>query len=175
MSDAVNTDHVKVINMSFGRTGSALKQQQDTINAAWSKGVIVVAAAGNDNSTARHYPAAYDHVISVGAIEPSWAVARTSPTTALDRHVGAGDADVDVGAKRYDDRRSRSERQVLPERERRIGRVLRSPRNFVRIADHGRHRVLATRNVAHVSISNGSNILTATNVNFSLDDVGGRF
>lgn len=37
------------------------------ISYAWSKGVVMVAAAGNDSDTAQHYPAAYDEVIAVAA------------------------------------------------------------------------------------------------------------
>ena len=60
-------DHgAKVINMSLG--GTLYSQLlDDTIQYAISKGVIVVAAAGNSGTNEYDYPASYDGVISVGA------------------------------------------------------------------------------------------------------------
>ncbi len=56
----------KVINMSFGETNmSAL--EQDAINYANSKNVIMFAAAGNNGDSTTIYPAAYNNVIGVGA------------------------------------------------------------------------------------------------------------
>lgn len=57
-----------VINMSIGgRTEStALKLAVDN---ALKRGVTVVAAAGNEGSTTLRYPAAYDNVIGVGAVD----------------------------------------------------------------------------------------------------------
>lgn len=54
----------KVINMSFG--GAAPSQTwQNMINDATAAGVIFVAAAGNGNTAALNYPAAYNNVIAV--------------------------------------------------------------------------------------------------------------
>lgn len=58
-----------VINMSWGGPGGS-QTGQNIITAGWNKGVMIVAAAGNDNtddSDTRFYPAAFDHVLSVGA------------------------------------------------------------------------------------------------------------
>lgn len=56
----------KVINMSLG--GTMYSQiLDDTIQYAISKGVVVVAAAGNSGINEYSYPASYDGVISVGA------------------------------------------------------------------------------------------------------------
>ena len=56
-----------IINMSLG--GPNFSQLvQDTVNAARAAGVIVVAAAGNENTNAPSYPAAYAGVISVSAV-----------------------------------------------------------------------------------------------------------
>jgi len=62
-------DHgVDVINISSG--GSDPQQSfQDAINYAVSKGVIVIASAGNDGSDAKMYPAAYDNVIAVAGTD----------------------------------------------------------------------------------------------------------
>jgi len=67
-----------VINMSYG--SDALDENGDpiglpvqpntetlAISYAWSRGVVLVAAAGNDNNTIRLYPAANSEVIAVGA------------------------------------------------------------------------------------------------------------
>ncbi|MCW5850450.1 MAG: S8 family serine peptidase [Anaerolineae bacterium] len=61
---------VKVINMSLGgRYGAA--SMESAINYAWSKGVVVVCAAGNDASPSPSYPAAYENCISVVATDSS--------------------------------------------------------------------------------------------------------
>ena len=56
----------KVINMSLGGTTYS-QLLDDTIQYAVSKGVVVVAAAGNSGINEYSYPASYDGVISVGA------------------------------------------------------------------------------------------------------------
>ncbi|MBL0385939.1 S8 family serine peptidase [Tumebacillus sp. ITR2] len=60
-------DHgAKVINLSLG-SASFSQTMQDAINYAYSKGCLIVAAAGNDNSSALHYPGADEHVLCVMA------------------------------------------------------------------------------------------------------------
>lgn len=62
-------DHgAKVINCSWGGGGYS-QAEQDVINYAISKGVLVVAAAGNDAVNESFYPAAYKGVLSVGATD----------------------------------------------------------------------------------------------------------
>lgn len=56
-----------VISMSFGGGDSDLVH--DAINYAYSQGVVLVAAAGNDNTNAPSYPAGYDNVIAVAATD----------------------------------------------------------------------------------------------------------
>ena len=69
-----------VINMSYGSdeldgngdpAGAPAQpnSETDAISYAWSQGVVLVAAAGNDNNTTRIYPAANDDVIAVGATD----------------------------------------------------------------------------------------------------------
>lgn len=55
-----------VINMSLGGPTS-LTILEDAVNEAWSSGVVVVCAAGNENSDVPSYPAAYENAISVSA------------------------------------------------------------------------------------------------------------
>ncbi len=66
VNGAVNTFGCKVINMSFGFESSS-PSLAAIINDACSKGVIFVAAAGNDNKNSSSYPGAYSNVISVAS------------------------------------------------------------------------------------------------------------
>lgn len=58
----------RIINLSLGApyASSAL---EDAVNYAWSKGVVVVAAAGNNGNTAPSYPAYYTNCIAVAAAD----------------------------------------------------------------------------------------------------------
>ncbi|HUG15666.1 MAG TPA: S8 family serine peptidase [Thermomicrobiales bacterium] len=56
----------KVINMSLGGA-SGSRTVQRAVDYAWSKGVVIVAAAGNQGSSSPHYPAYYAKVIAVAA------------------------------------------------------------------------------------------------------------
>jgi serine protease len=57
-----------VINMSLGGGGeSAL--MKEAIDYAHGKGVVIVAAAGNENQNSASYPARYNHVIGVAAYD----------------------------------------------------------------------------------------------------------
>jgi len=58
-----------VINLSWGRAGSPSQGEQNVINAAYNAGIVVVAAAGNESSSVRHYPAGYNNVLSVVATD----------------------------------------------------------------------------------------------------------
>lgn len=63
------TDHgARVINMSLGTTASS-STLQDAVSYAWSRGVVVVAAAGNNANSTPFYPAAYSNVIAVAATD----------------------------------------------------------------------------------------------------------
>lgn len=58
----------KVINMSLG--GSSGSQAiSDAVDYAWNNGVVVVAAAGNEETDAPSYPAFYSNVIAVAATD----------------------------------------------------------------------------------------------------------
>lgn len=64
-------EKVNIIHMSFG-TRKYSEELENAIERAYKKGILIIAAAGNagqaqeDESTIE-YPAAFDHVISVGA------------------------------------------------------------------------------------------------------------
>jgi len=64
----------KIISMSLGG-GAPSSTEQNGLNLLYSQGVLLVAAAGNSGSTSYSYPASYDSVISVAAIDSSKTVA----------------------------------------------------------------------------------------------------
>ncbi|MCX7714480.1 MAG: S8 family serine peptidase [Clostridia bacterium] len=72
--DAVDVYGCKVINISAG-ISTNYSSLADAINYAYSKGVIVVAAAGNDGTSTLNYPAAYSTVVGVGAVSSTGTVA----------------------------------------------------------------------------------------------------
>lgn len=60
-----------ILSLSFG--GTALAQapaMRSAIAKARFNGIVVVASAGNDGTSQEQYPAAYDGVVAVGALEP---------------------------------------------------------------------------------------------------------
>ena len=57
-----------IINLSLGGDFPS-QPAQDVYTQARAAGVIVIAAAGNSSTTQPHYPAAYDGVISVSAVD----------------------------------------------------------------------------------------------------------
>jgi serine protease len=74
-----------VINMSLGCTssgggpfGCSSSTESNGFKALYDKGILLVAAAGNDGSTRKSYPASYDSVISVAAVDSAKVVASFS-------------------------------------------------------------------------------------------------
>lgn len=68
LQEAVDVGGAQVVNMSFGSTGySALAA--DVTRYASGKGAVLVAAAGNSNTSAPSYPAAYPTVLAVAATD----------------------------------------------------------------------------------------------------------
>ncbi|MGH1395496.1 MAG: S8 family peptidase [Trichormus sp.] len=59
-----------VINMSLGGGGES-QLLKEAINYAHKKGVIIIAAAGNENENSASYPARYPNVIGVSAFGPN--------------------------------------------------------------------------------------------------------
>ena len=68
--DYALTAGADIISMSFG-SSSGLSTWDVLINQAQTQGVLMVAAAGNDNSEDVFFPAGYDYVVSVGATDPN--------------------------------------------------------------------------------------------------------
>lgn len=67
--------NIKVINLSLaGRAGND-QVLQNVINDAYAKGILTVAAAGNEGTSEKLYPASLDHVVSVAATtqKDTWA------------------------------------------------------------------------------------------------------
>ena len=59
-----------VISMSWGRGGGgASKTEQALFDVAFSRNIVCVAAAGNSYSYGAHWPASYNHVISVASTD----------------------------------------------------------------------------------------------------------
>lgn len=86
----------QVINMSLGGGGES-QLMQEAIDYAHSKGVVVIAAAGNAGRNAAEYPARYRHVVGVSALNSAGTKARYS-------NFGAGvDISAPGGEKNGDD------------------------------------------------------------------------
>ena len=67
-SGALPQDEADIINMSLG--GPSFSQvTQNAVSTARANGALVIAAAGNNNTGEPFYPAAYDDVISVSAVD----------------------------------------------------------------------------------------------------------
>jgi subtilisin family serine protease len=58
----------KIISCSWGALGGRSDFEQEVIATATDLGAVVVAASGNDNSEAFHYPSSYENVFSVAAV-----------------------------------------------------------------------------------------------------------
>ena len=59
---------IDVANLSLGGYGYS-SAYEAAVNNAWNNGMVVVAAAGNDNTSAAHYPSAFTNAISVAATD----------------------------------------------------------------------------------------------------------
>jgi serine protease len=60
-----------VINASWGGPFRSQIAQDVITYATLERGALVIGAAGNENSSAPHYPSSYDHVLSVAATDAS--------------------------------------------------------------------------------------------------------
>ena len=64
-----------IISMSLSGTTKNFKEQRAFDDLYYNKGVLSVAAASNDGVADYHYPASYDSVISVGALDKNMLIA----------------------------------------------------------------------------------------------------
>lgn len=75
--DAINRcadNGADIISMSLGGTRGN-KREQRAFDNLYNQGVLHIAAAGNDGNTAYSYPASYNSVVSVAAIDASYTIA----------------------------------------------------------------------------------------------------
>ena len=76
--DYAVTNGADVINMSFGGGDSELLRR--SLEYAYDRGIVLVAAAGNYGTDDATYPASYDFVLSVGAVDSTGRRASFSPS-----------------------------------------------------------------------------------------------
>ncbi len=92
-----------IINLSLGGGGFS-QADQDLIGQVRAAGVTVVASAGNEASSLPAYPASYDGVISVSAVDAQQRITRYSNSGALvDIAAPGGDNSVDLNGDGYPD------------------------------------------------------------------------
>jgi subtilisin family serine protease len=77
------SNDVQIINISFGIT-MGNKELRSVINEAIESGIVVVASAGNTYGGNVEYPARYEDVISVTAVDSNYKVAKFSPKGKID-------------------------------------------------------------------------------------------
>nr|WP_126764232.1 S8 family serine peptidase [Pseudidiomarina halophila]RUO52111.1 peptidase S8 [Pseudidiomarina halophila] len=79
-ADQCATEGAQVINMSLGGS-RANRTEERAFSQLNDAGVLSIAAAGNDGNTRHSYPASYDAVVSVAAIDSTETVAAFSQQT----------------------------------------------------------------------------------------------
>ncbi|MEK7207054.1 MAG: S8 family serine peptidase [Pseudomonadota bacterium] len=103
-SGTLPVQRADIINLSLA--GGAFSQsEQNVYTAARNQGVIIIiAAAGNENTSRLSYPASYDGVVSVSAVGLNSAKAPYSNIgTAIDVAAPGGDASSDLNGDGYPD------------------------------------------------------------------------
>lgn len=92
-----------VLNMSFGGSGYS-QTLQDALSLARSRGVFLVAAAGNENSSVPSSPASLDGVLSVSAVDAGLRKASYSNFgSSVDLCAPGGDMGADLNGDGYPD------------------------------------------------------------------------
>lgn len=77
-TQSCGTRRAEIINMSLGAAGSCDPLLQSAIDKAWSQGLVLVAAAGNNGANGAITPANCNHVIGVSASDQNNAKASFS-------------------------------------------------------------------------------------------------
>lgn len=80
-----------VVNMSLGGSGSSTTER-NAMQAFADAGMLLIAASGNDGNTAFSYPASYDAVVSVAAVDENNQHAEFSQATSQVELSGPGEA-----------------------------------------------------------------------------------
>ncbi len=95
-SGTVPAQKADIINLSLGG-GPFIRAEQDFITGIRNEGVIIVAAAGNSSTSTPAYPASYEGVISVSAIDINKQLAGYSNSgSAIDVAAPGGDTARDI-------------------------------------------------------------------------------
>ena len=102
-SGTVPAEPAQIINLSLG--GAPFSQaSQELFNQVRAAGILVVAAAGNEASSAPSYPASYDGVISVSAVDAQRRLtAYSNIGPRVDVAAPGGDNSVDLNGDGYPD------------------------------------------------------------------------
>ncbi len=80
-----------VVNMSLGGAGSSTTEE-NAMQSFYDDGILLVAAAGNDGNSSLSYPASYDAVMSVAAVDETGLHAEFSQYTSQVEVSGPGEA-----------------------------------------------------------------------------------
>ncbi|MCW8127414.1 S8 family serine peptidase [Microbulbifer halophilus] len=80
-ADTCATNGADVINMSLGGGRKSKTEERAFADLYNTDGVLSIAAAGNDGDTSHSYPASYDAVVSVAAVDSNKVVADFSQQT----------------------------------------------------------------------------------------------
>ncbi len=85
-----NASQIHVVNMSFGSFFPS-PQEQFLIEQMYERGIVPVASAGNESTSAPHYPSDYPNVVEVSAVGPSGELASYSNFGDVDLAAPGGD------------------------------------------------------------------------------------
>jgi serine protease len=102
-SGTVPQQPAAIINLSLGG-GRFSQDTQDLYNQVRAAGITVVASAGNEDSLVPAYPASYNNVISVSAVDAQGRITSYSNRGAsIDVAAPGGDSGVDINGDGYPD------------------------------------------------------------------------
>ncbi|MFK7830099.1 MAG: S8 family serine peptidase [Congregibacter sp.] len=102
-SGTTPSEPAQIINLSLSGGGFSTSSQ-NLFNQLHSLGISVVAAAGNENTSAPAYPASYANVISVSAVDLQQRITAYSNTgSRIDVSAPGGDGGVDLNGDGYPD------------------------------------------------------------------------